>query len=532
MNRSRQLSMKINKRHRSPCSEFDEKECSIQKNCKYDIEKQQCFFENMDISILKEIISTNNLEMLKYILENNVPITIDDFLIVLYYGNFQMNKLVIDYIGTFTDNDNIKISKQLDFMFSNDNNMTNIVGYNYNRLDEFTAIIWYMLSHGFVYTTIYDENNAIIVKITGIILSLQYDWRNFGKSAIDKYAIHYCETGNLHMLQDIRKNNTYIRWNNVKTQYSSDTLLGIAIRNNDCDIVKWLLRDIGIINPNDPSNDIKKENGYTPIEYVIATDNLKMLKCLLENSTRYANINTDIYFALLLGNFQICKLLIDYIGVIIDKDSNGISELLDSIFFEGSAENNMNYNIYEILNSDIRYNEFVDIIFYLLDNGFIYNGNNNSHILSIIQEYINENKEINYLSCSNSQDYLSLNKIENNQDIIYFIMPNDKIYCFDYDNLIQWLDQDGVHMAQWIPNDINISMDESGRGGHPNLDLIVHRIPAEYTFYIDNNIYSKILKNEEKIFELYIKYPNLRIGNLEEIFGVSMLHREIVYGQL
>jgi hypothetical protein len=156
------------------------------------------------------------------------------------------------------------------------------------------------------------------------------------------------------------------------------------------------------------------------------------------------------------------------------------------------------------------------------------------NLLDFIQQNIDKFMELNQLYCSNSQDYFSLDEFKNNQDIVYFIMPNGKTYCFDYDNLIQWFSQNEAHMAQWISNDIHVSMDDSGRGGHPNLIFIVHKIPAEYTFYISDDIYYEIIENKKKIFKLDIIHPNLRIGNLDGMFGISMLHGQIpgenIYG--
>jgi hypothetical protein len=316
--------------------------------------------------------------------------------------------------------------------------------------------------------------------------------------------------------------------------YIAIKLVKMALNTGNKKIFEYIHMDLMV---NDLESFIENSKNSVFLEDAINGKNLRLIK------TIYEWLNSDGYTEEILNNC-ILKLISTDINFSSGQKNN--IEIFKYLFYKYKQSYNIDNNIIKLYITQIitqyrankNYIDGLNILYWFeqIINNYpneISSSITDDDLLYFIKGEINKFiKNIDYLSCSNSRDYFSLDKFENNQDIVYFIMPNSKKYCFDYDNLIQWFSQHEVHMAHWIPN--NIYMDDSGRGGGPDLDFIVHKVPAEYTFYINDDIYYEILRNEEKTFQLYMIHPNLRIGNIEGDFGPSLLHGQIpgvpVYG--
>jgi hypothetical protein len=187
---------------------------------------------------------------------------------------------------------------------------------------------------------------------------------------------HYCTIGDLDILKYMYENG--IDMNTKVGNNSNTSLLEIAITQNYCDIVQWLIRDVGI--------DITKIPYYDELlfeELVVNNkNNVEILRCLLESGV---NINIDNFNIIIQsGNFQMNKVIIDHIGEFTDDMSKKVSEFLDNVFIY-FGETNIVWP-YHKLYTDDEYDEYVDIICYFLDHKFVYTGNN-PYISDIIRDY-------------------------------------------------------------------------------------------------------------------------------------------------
>jgi hypothetical protein len=184
----------------------------------------------------------------------------------------------------------------------------------------------------------------------------------------------YITIGNLDMLKFLYENN-----NNVQQtlQQQSIRWLNLAIITNNCNIVTWLIHNIHM------NTVLMREYVYYHnMETIISDNNLEMLKCLLDNDNNYGIIKFIDYlnYAIISTNFRITKFLLDYTKYKFTKNDNTkISESLDNT-------STMLLYPHQIVIFEDEYDEYVDIIWYLLEYGFIYQGNE-PDILHIIQKY-------------------------------------------------------------------------------------------------------------------------------------------------
>jgi hypothetical protein len=188
-------------KYRSPCSELEQKECLNNDNCRYNDRKQRCLSKiinnknsalNSDITVdlLEYYCTIGELDILKYMHANGVDMNtnvgynsnislleiaithnysdivqwlifdvgvdfdMDKFNLIILNGDFQINKIIVDYIREFRPNMSKTISKTLDYVFTSRL-------YTDDEYDEYVDIIWYFLKHRFEYT----GNNSYILDI-------------------------------------------------------------------------------------------------------------------------------------------------------------------------------------------------------------------------------------------------------------------------------------------------------------------------------------------------------------------------------
>jgi hypothetical protein len=220
---------------------------------------------------------------------------------------------------------------------------------------------------------------------------MQLDVSQLSEEHIVQLIREYCETGNLYMLQYMYKNNVNMDVQSYTDCEYTKSLLNIAIEHDYCDIVTWLIHDVGV----DP-------NTYNKINTIVKSTNIEMLKCLLENGIRI-----DVLSELLKGlenhlndpmilHADKLKLLINYLHKFTNEDNSKISETLDNEFYSHNLawypdddyddDDDKEFYIGKFEADEYFHDQYVDIIWSLLDHGFIYMGNIPS-IMDITQQY-------------------------------------------------------------------------------------------------------------------------------------------------
>jgi hypothetical protein len=254
---------------------------------------------------------------------------------------------------------------------------------------------------------------------------INLDINKINKNEMTSLLKHYCSIGNLEMLQYLFDNGVKM---NIKFKYDNadsldtysyslyadsldadsldadsldadsldadsletdslyaDSLLGIAVQNNEYDIVRWLIHIVGmnphlsyigpwrlsvVINPIH-----RREIMRTVIEFAVINNNLEMVKVLLEKTRSEIG---ELVIALQKNkpNLQMIKFLIDNMDKFTNKNNFLISKALNLKFSLSKYRNEL----------DTIYYNYVEIIGYLFDNGFIYLGSD-PDISNIIREH-------------------------------------------------------------------------------------------------------------------------------------------------
>jgi hypothetical protein len=131
-------------------------------------------------------------------------------------------------------------------------------------------------------------------------------------------------------------------------------------------------------------------------------------------------------------------------------------------------------------------------------------------------------------------------EMEEYKDIPFFtVIIGEKEYCIGY-KMVEFMNMPQNIMANWVQNPFGRNMDAQGGGGMPG-DKRYHKLPLEnYNIFITHEAFNEIKQTMEDIdtkeFYPAFKLGNeqyIRLGNVQGIFGVSMLHGqlppEIVY---
>jgi hypothetical protein len=154
-----------------------------------------------------------------------------------------------------------------------------------------------------------------------------------------------------------------------------DEFIFLLIKSNNCNMLTWFMHNI-VTDP-DEIRQTLVDDEY--IETIISDDNLEMVKCL--SYVNLLDFSYSIYYAVRSINFRITKFLLDYSRYKFTEDDNiEISDSLDQAYNMLLEPENI-----VIVTFENEYDEFVDIIWYLLQYRFIYQGEE-QEILHIIRE--------------------------------------------------------------------------------------------------------------------------------------------------